>query len=90
MLSLERSTDEVLGLEFLPVGIEGAHDIVQHQRYYRARVADAAVTFANLEAVEIATTLGYRWWSLEALRATSEQVIDDQLAAITATLGDTD
>ena len=68
-----------------PVGAETVefawppYAIEQHQTYYLLDVEDTAVTFAHLEEVEVATTLSYRWWSRDDLRATSEHVLDNQL-----------
>jgi 8-oxo-dGTP pyrophosphatase MutT (NUDIX family) len=53
-------------------------DIEQHQTYYIVDVENTAVTFAHLEEVEVATTLAYRWWSLDDLRGTTEHVLDNQ------------
>lgn len=66
----------------------GQYDIVQHQRYYRAQVTDLVVGFDHLEEVEVATTLDYRWWSLDALRTTAEHVLDNQLEVIVKVLGE--
>lgn len=33
---------------------------------------DAPISFAHLEEVEVATTLGDRWWSLDDLRTTTD------------------
>jgi 8-oxo-dGTP pyrophosphatase MutT (NUDIX family) len=63
-------------------------DIEQHQTYYLVHVEDTVVTFAHLEEVEIETTVGYRWWSLDALRATTEHVLDNQRQIIEQSLAD--
>lgn len=60
--------------------------IEQAQSYYVLDVADtmehtaedAPISFAHLEEVEVATTLGYRWWSLDDLRTTTEHVLSNQ------------
>jgi 8-oxo-dGTP pyrophosphatase MutT (NUDIX family) len=61
-------------------------DIEQHQSYYVVDVEDTAVTFAHLEEVEVATTLDYRWWSLDDLRDTTEHVLDNQRGIIESLL----
>ena len=66
------------------------YDIEQHQTYYVVDVENTAVTFAHLEEVEVATTLGYRWWTLVDLRDTAEHVLDNQLEIIENSLADTD
>ena len=63
-------------------------DIEQHQSYYLVDVENTAVTFAHLEEVEVATTLGYRWWSLDDLRDTTEHVLDNQREIIEISLAD--
>jgi len=64
------------------------YDIEQHQTYYVVDVETTAVTFAHLEEVEVATTLGYRWWTLVDLRDTAEHVLDNQLEIIENSLAD--
>jgi len=63
-------------------------DIVQQQSYYVVETPETTVSFANMEVVEIATTLDYRWWSLAELRTTSEHVLGNQLAVIEKALAD--
>lgn len=63
-------------------------DIEQHQTYYVVDVENTAVTFAHLEEVEVATTLGYRWWSLADLRDTTEHVLENQREIIESSLAD--
>lgn len=59
-------------------------DIVQHQTYYLAEVDDLTVSFARMEEIEIATTLDYRWWRLDALNATTEYVLPNVVTAVRA------
>jgi len=61
-------------------------DIVQHQTYYLVELEQSDVSFEHLEEVEIPTTLGYRWWSVDELRATTEHVLGNQLAVIAEVL----
>lgn len=63
-------------------------DIVQRQRYFLARVPLSDVSFEHLEEVEIATTLSYRWWTLDMLRSTQERVLDNQLTVIETVLAE--
>ena len=60
------------------------YDIVQHQACYVAEVPDVTVSFARMDAIETATTLAYRWWSAEALSATTEYVLPNVVTAIEA------
>ena len=60
------------------------YDIVQHQAYYLVEVPDVVVSFARMDAIETATTLAYRWWSLDALSATTEHVLPNVVTAIEA------
>lgn len=68
--------------------------IEQAQTYYVLDVADTAehpaedlpISFAHLEEVEVATTLGHRWWGLDELRDTDEHVLANQLTMIETAL----
>lgn len=64
--------------------------IEQTQSYYVIDIPDSdertaedtPISFAHLEEVEVATTLGYRWWSLDDLRTTTEHVLSNQRVMI--------
>lgn len=60
------------------------YDIVQRQAHYVAEVPDTVVSFAHMDAIETATTLAYRWWSLDALNTTTEHVLPNVVTAIEA------
>lgn len=62
------------------------YDIVQHQSYWLAAVTDTTVSFDHLEQIEVDTTLGYRWWTLEELRTTTERLLPNQVAVIESAL----
>src|SRR5688572_30143893 len=47
--------------------------VVFYQRYFLCRLADEApVTETNMEVLELQCHRGFRWWSLDELRKTSE------------------
>ncbi|MEV4062039.1 NUDIX hydrolase [Nonomuraea dietziae] len=45
---------------------------VQDQTYFPVRVDAAEVRFDHMEEIELATTLGHRWWSADELEASGE------------------
>lgn len=60
-------------------------DIVMNERYYLARVpANTTAHSDNLTAAERANVHEYRWWSLTALHATTDQIAPAGLATYLA------
>lgn len=62
-----------------------AGELVQaHDRYYLAHITAPDVTLEHLSAVEREMLREYRWWNVEALRATSERVVPPGLVDLLA------
>ena len=45
----------------------------QEQEFYLTRVPELTVDFAGFNAIERRTVDGYRWWTVEELRSTTER-----------------
>lgn len=56
--------------------------ITQDQTFFAIRVDDTDVSFDHMEEIELATTVGHRWWSAEELEATAESYFPADLAVI--------
>ncbi|HEV2404123.1 MAG TPA: hypothetical protein VGR88_01650, partial [Ktedonobacterales bacterium] len=58
--------------------------VLFHERFFLARVGHAAVNLANLLPYEREIYRDHRWWPLDELRDTSENVIPEGLAYLLA------
>ena len=58
----------------------------QHERFFLARVGTHEVDTAGFSALEKRFVLDHRWWTLEDLRATDDQVFPEGLADLVARL----
>ncbi|MEU8221876.1 NUDIX domain-containing protein [Kribbella sp. NPDC048915] len=56
-----------------------------HEEWFLHRVAHFTPSPAGLTEYESTTTLGFAWWTAEALRTTSETVYPPQLAGLIST-----
>ena len=59
--------------------------VTQHQNYYAIAVQDLTVVFDNLEELEVASTIGYGWWTADQLRESTDIVFPEVLRAVEAT-----
>lgn len=58
--------------------------VTQHQNYYAIPAQDLAVVFDNLEEIEVASTIGYGWWTADQLRESADIVFPEVLRAVEA------
>jgi 8-oxo-dGTP pyrophosphatase MutT (NUDIX family) len=53
---------------------------VSHERFFPVRVARTELSFVNMVDYEATVLQGYRWWSLGAMRATSDVMFPEGIA----------
>lgn len=58
------------------------HPILLLQRYFLVRAGDSAISISGLNPAEQASTLEHRWWTLDELEATAEEIFPPNLHEI--------
>jgi hypothetical protein len=69
----------------------GNYDVTQQQTWWAVRVGDSPVSFAGLDDIERATTVGHRWWTPDDLASAGQTyaggLVEQMRTAVALALG---